>query len=313
MSEPATGPRRTADNVALGIGLTVLSVLIFGVQDALSKLLVQDISPFQVAMMRFWAFAPFALYLVSRQGPLKQAFRSHYPVLQILRAVLLVADIWFVCTAMITVPLAEMQAIICIYPLIVTLAAIPILGEKVGVFRLTAVSIGFLGALVIVRPGGLPLDWGVGATVMSAVTYALYLTLTRKVSSHDSTATSMAYVGVFGFLLTSGVGIFFWQPMDPAMLGVMIMVMITSVVAHGLIMVALSRAPASTVQPFNYLGLPWGILMSVIFFQHLIDPIALVGAAIIVGAGLVVMERERRLAKAGRVSPPQPAGMSPPH
>ena len=110
MSQQIASPRRKEDNLALGIGFTVLSVLIFGVQDALSKLLVQDISPFQVAMMRFWAFAPFALYLVSRQAPLKQAFRSHFPLLQVLRAVLLVADIWLVCTAMITVPLAELQA-----------------------------------------------------------------------------------------------------------------------------------------------------------------------------------------------------------
>jgi drug/metabolite transporter (DMT)-like permease len=311
VSQQIASPRRKEDNLALGIGLTVLSVLIFGVQDALSKLLVQDISPFQVAMMRFWAFAPFALFLVARQAPLKQAFRSHFPALQVLRAVLLVADIWLVCTAMITMPLAELQAIMAIYPLLVTLMAIPILGEKVGVFRLTAVTIGFLGALIIVRPGGLPLDWGVAATVGSAVCYAIYLALTRKVSSHDSTATSMVYVGVFGFLLTSGVGIFFWQPMDMALLGVMVMVMITSIAAHGLMMLALSLAPASTVQPFNYIALPWGILMSIIFFQHFIDPIAMIGAAVIVGAGLVVMARERHLAKAGRATPPQPAEESP--
>jgi drug/metabolite transporter (DMT)-like permease len=119
------------------------------------------------------------------------------------------------------------------------------------------------------------------------------------------------YVGVFGFLLTSGVGIFFWQPMDMALLGVMVMVMITSIAAHGLMMLALSLAPASTVQPFNYIALPWGILMSIIFFQHFIDPIAMIGAAVIVGAGLVVMARERHLAKAGRATPPQPAEESP--
>jgi drug/metabolite transporter (DMT)-like permease len=311
VSEQTASHRRKEDNPGLGIALTVLSVLIFGVQDALTKLLVQDISPFQVAMMRFWAFAPFALYLVSRQAPLKQAFRSHFPVLQVLRAVLLVVDIWLVCAAMITMPLAELQAIMAVYPLLVTLMAIPILGEKVGVFRLTAVSIGFLGALVIVRPGGLPFDWGVAATIGSAVSYAVYLALTRKVSSRDSTATSMVYVGVFGFLLTSGVGVFFWQPMDMASLGIIVLVMGTSITAHGLMMVALSLAPASTVQPFNYIALPWGILMSVLFFQHFIDPIALIGAAIIVGAGLVVMARERYLAKSGRATPPQPAEESP--
>ena len=103
------------------------------------------------------------------------------------------------------------------------------------------------------------------------------MALTRKVSSQDSTATSMIYVGIVGLVLTSGVGVFFWQPMDLPTLGIMLMVMVTSTAAHGLMMVALSLAPASVIQPFNT-TLPWGILLSYVVFQHLIDPVGLVGA-----------------------------------
>src|SRR5690606_4906392 len=141
--------------------LTLVAIIIFGVRDALAKTVVQEYSPFQVAMMRYWAFAGFSVLLVMRQAPLRQAFRSSTPVLQVVRAALLVIDIWFFAAALKSVPLAELQAITLIYPLLVTLVAIPILGEKVGVFRFAAVSVGFLGALVIVRPGGLPLDLGV--------------------------------------------------------------------------------------------------------------------------------------------------------
>lgn len=292
--------RLRADNVALGIGLTLCAVIIFGVQDAMSKLLVANYSPFQIAMIRFWAFAAFSLVLVARQAPLRQAFRSKHPWLQMLRALLLVVDIWFFAAALISVPLAELQAIVLIYPLLTTLVAIPILGEKVGVFRLTAVSIGFLGALIIVRPGGLPLDAGVIFAVLSAACYAVYMALTRKVSSSDSTATSMVYVGVGGLVLTSLVGIFFWQPVAMEDWPLIVGVMLTSVAAHGLMMVALSRAPASTLQPFNYFALPWGILLSYLIFSHLIDPIALIGGAVIAGAGLAVMARERRLMMQGR-------------
>ena len=123
-------------------------------------------------------------------------------------------------------------------------------------------------------------------------------------SSVDSTATSMVYVGVGGLVLTSAVGVFFWQPMDGPQLLQMGLVMITSTVAHGLMMVALSRAPASALQPFNYMSLPWGIVLSYTVFGHLIDPVSLVGAAVIVGAGLVVMARERRLARRGRAALP---------
>ena len=303
--------RRSADNVGLGIALTLLSIVIFGLQDAFSKMLVQDYSPFQLAMMRFWAFAAFSLFLVMREGPLRQAFRSRWPKLQILRGVLLVVDIWLFATALITVPLAEIQAIGLVYPLLVTLVAIPILGERVGPFRLTMVSLGFVGALIIVRPGGLPFDWGVVCALLASMCYAVYIALTRKVSGDDSTATSMVYVGVVGLVMTSGVGIFFFEPMDLASLGLMVMVMITSFSAHGIMMVALSRAPASVLQPFNYAALPWGIVLSYTIFSHLIDPISLLGAAVIVGAGLVVMWRERQLARQGRATLPQPAEVSP--
>lgn len=312
-AEAVPNVRRRSDNVGLGIGLTIIAILIFGLQDAMAKTLVQTYSPFQLAMMRYWAFAAFSILLVMRQGPLRQAFRSAHPGLQVARAALLVFDIWFFAAALVSVPLAELQAITLVYPLLVTLVAIPILGEKVGPFRIGAVTIGFLGALVIVRPGGLPLDWGVAYAILSASFYAVYIALTRKVSSQDSTATSMVYVGIIGLVLTTGVGVFFWQPMDLQSLGIMLLVMITSTTAHGLMMVALSRAPASVIQPFNYTALPWGIVMSYLFFGHLIDTVSLMGAAVIVGAGLVVMARERRLAKSGRVAAPQAAEESPPH
>ena len=150
------------DNVGRAIILTLITIGVFGIQDALSKILVQTYSPFQITMMRYWGFAAFALVLVMRQAPLRQALSSKVPVLQTLRGVLLMADIWFFALALRTVPLGELQAITVVYPLLVTLFAIPILGEKVGVFRFVAVGVGFAGALVIVRPGGLPLDWGGG-------------------------------------------------------------------------------------------------------------------------------------------------------
>ena len=315
MSEPGAGqPRRRADNVAVGIGLAVLAIVIFGVQDAVSKSLVQTHSPFQLAMVRFWAFAAFSLWLVSRQGPLRQAFRSRYPLLQVFRGVLLVVDIWTFALALRTVPLAELQAVVLVYPLLATLVAIPILGERVGVFRLVAVAVGFFGALVIVRPGGLPIDGGVLFALLSATTYALYIALTRKVSATDSTATSMVYAGVVGLVLTTAVGVFLWQPFEGVALWQMLFMTVSSTAAHGLMIVALSRAPASTLQPFNYLALPWGIFLSYQFFGHLIDPIALIGGAVIVGAGLVVMARERHLSRAGRNTAPTDAEEeTPPH
>ncbi|WP_083988683.1 DMT family transporter [Devosia geojensis] len=281
------------DMVGQAIAITLVTIVVFGIQDAVSKILVATYSPFQITMMRYWAFALFALWLVSRRAPIRHALRSRATGWQVLRGVLLMGDIWCFALALQTIPLGELQAITLVYPLLVTLFAIPILGEKVGIFRIGAVVAGFAGAMIIVRPGGLPLDWGVLFAVASATLYALYVVVTRKVSHVDSTATSMVYVGVVGLVLSSATGVFFWQPMGWNDLALVAVIMVTGCAGHGLMMLALSKAPASTLQPFNYFSLPWAILLSIFVFGHLIDPVSMIGAGVIVAAGLVVMMRER--------------------
>jgi drug/metabolite transporter (DMT)-like permease len=288
-----TTPTAPQDQIGRAILLTLITVSVFGVQDAMSKTLVQTYSPFQVTMMRYWGFALFSLILVMRQAPLREAFRSKVPVWQVLRGALLIIEISCFARALQTVPLGELQAISLVYPLLVTLFAIPILGEKVGVFRFAAVGVGFAGALVIVRPGGLALDWGVAFAMLSATLYSIYIVLTRKVSGQDSAATSMAYTGVVGLVLSSAVGIFYWQPMAWGDVLLVCMIAVTTCLGHGLMIFALSMAPASTVQPFNYFSLPWAIVLSIVVFNDWIDPVSLFGAGIIVLAGLVVMARER--------------------
>jgi drug/metabolite transporter (DMT)-like permease len=290
----SASPPYAVDNYGRAIVLTLVTVVVFGVQDAVGKLLMQEHSPFQVTMMRYWGFAAFALFMVSRQAPLRQALKSTMPKRQVLRGVLLMADLWCFALALQSVPLGELQAIVIVYPLLVTLFAIPILGEKVGVFRFSAVGVGLLGALVILRPGGIDLNWGVGFALASAGFYALYIVLTRQVSQVESPATSMAYASIVGLVMSSAVGVFFWENMGWVELLMIFVIMGTTCAGHGLMVYALTMAPASVVQPFNYFSLPWAIVLSAVVFGHWIDPISLVGAGIIVAAGLVVMERERR-------------------
>lgn len=282
------------DRVSLAVTLTLITVVAFGVQDAISKILVQTYSPFQITMMRYWGFSVFALVLVLRQAPLRQALHSRAKGWQVLRGALLMGDIWFFALALRTVPLGELQAIAMIYPLLVTLFAVPILGEKVGLFRIAAVLIGFCGALVVIRPGGVVLDWGVGAGIASAGLYAIYIVITRKVSRVDSAATSLAYTAVVGLVLSSVVGVFFWQNMGWVDLLMVLVIVGTTCAGHGLMVFALSMAPASVLQPFNYFALPWAVTLSAVVFGHWIDPISLFGAGIIVAAGLAVMARERQ-------------------
>jgi drug/metabolite transporter (DMT)-like permease len=168
------------------------------------------------------------------------------------------------------------------------------------------VIVGFAGALLIVRPGGVPLDWGVAFAAGSGAAYALYIVLTRKVSADDSATTSMLYTGVVGLIISSAVGVFHWELLDATSFLLVGYIMLTGVAAHGMMILAISMAPASVLQPFNYTSLPWSILFAVAVFHEPLDPVALLGAVVIVGAGLVVMARERIKKIPRTAEPPLP-------
>lgn len=286
-------------DVRKGIGFTIVSVLLFGIQDMTAKILVQDYPVIQVVMMRYWAFGLFAMFLaLHHYGPslasVRQATHSNIKRLQILRAVVLLVDIMLFAAGLRTLPLGEAAAITLTFPIFVTLFAIPLLGEKVGPFRWLSVLIGFVGVLVVLRPGFAVLDVGAIYILAATMLFALYVVLTRMVAQKDSTATCMLYVGVIGMVGSSAVGVFVWQTPDLAAWSIAVLLMASTTGANYFVMRAMAHAPASVVQPFNYLLLPWAMLLSFIVFSQVMDFVALAGAMIIVFSGLMVWVRERQ-------------------
>lgn len=288
----------SSTNIPLGIGFTIVSVLLFGMQDVTAKILVQTYPVAQVVMMRFWAFGLFALFLAMRHfgfsvSGLSKAVTSKNRGIQILRGVVLLVDILLFATGLRTLPLGEAAAITLTFPIFVTIFAIPLLGEKVGRFRWLAIIIGFIGVLIVLRPGFAVLDIGAIFILVATMLFALYVVLTRMVAQKDSTATSMLYVGVIGMVCSSVAGVFVWQSPDLQAWGIALLLMASTTGANYFVMRAMACAPASVVQPFNYLLLPWAITLSFIVFGHVIDTVSLIGAIIIVSSGLMVWMRER--------------------
>ncbi len=295
MNEMQNGfAQSSASNISRGIVLTVLAVLIFGTQDAAAKILVQDYAVPQVVMMRYWAFGAFSIFLALRQNGFRRALHSRHFGLQIARGLLLLVDILLFASAVRTLPLGELSSIMLLFPIIVTVLAIPLLGEKVGLLRWASVLAGFVGVLIVLRPGFAVIDVGAFYALGAVLAFSLYTILTRMVAGRDHTATSMLYVGGIGLVLSSIIGVFYWQPLTYEAWALMAILWLTTTAGHFLVMRALAYAPASVVQPFNYLMLPWAIVLSFVVFGHLIDFVSLVGALVIVGAGMVVWVRERQ-------------------
>ncbi|WP_460094976.1 DMT family transporter [Pseudomonas sp. H2_E02] len=274
----------------LGIALCLLSMLIFASQDGVTKVLVRDLPVAQLVMVRYWVFLAFAVGYSVYQGSLRTACRSQHPFLQITRALVGVGEIALFGFGLRYLGLAEMHALYAVFPLMTLALAGALLGEFVGVRRWIAAAIGFLGTLVILRPGGGVFELAALIPLMSALGFAVFNVLTRRISRDDSFATNMLYMGFFGAMAVTVPGLPGWvvpSPMQWVLMGVLAT---TGVVAQLLLIQALRYATAATLQPFNYTLLVFATFIGLFVFGELPDLWTVVGASLVVIGGLYAVK-----------------------
>jgi drug/metabolite transporter (DMT)-like permease len=282
------------NNTRLGILLMIATTLVFATQDGISRHLAGQYNVMMVVMIRYWFFAIFVIAYAARQ---KQGFRATIQTeqlpLQIFRGVLLAAEICVAILAFVYLGLVETHAIFAIYPLMIAALAGPLLGETVGWRRYLAIGIGFAGMLIILRPGATVFSPLSLLAVLSALMFAVYGLLTRYVARKDAAMTSFFWTGVAGAVAMTAVGVWFWEPMagpDWIWMGVL---SITGASGHYLLIRCLEVAEASAVQPFAYLQLVFASIIGVMVFGEALKLNVLIGASIIVIAGLFTIWRER--------------------
>lgn len=280
-----------------GIVLCLTALFVFACQDGVTKVLIRDYSVAQIVMVRFWAFAAFAVVFVSMRGGVVAALRSKRPLLQVVRSLVFVGEIALFGFGLHYLGLAESHALFATFPLIATALAIPILGEKVGWRRWFGVAVGFIGALVIIRPG-LGLFQPAGLIALGcAFMFAIYNLMTRLVSFRDSFETSTLYMAVIGCVAATLVGLPLWQTPDADGWWLLALVSTLGIFGHMLLVKALQYAPASLLQPFNYTLLVWASLIGFAVFSEIPDLWTIAGAMLIVGGGGYVIWRERQLGR----------------
>jgi drug/metabolite transporter (DMT)-like permease len=294
--------RRTADRggaapsgraeIGRGIALMVASMSLFACMDGVSKYLVGTYSIVQILWVRFIFFAFFALWIACRQG-LLPVLRSRCLGLQILRSFLLVAEIGTFVFAFRHMPLADTHAIAAITPLLVTALSAPLLGERVGVRRWSAVLVGFLGVLVIIRPGFTGISWTIWIPIAGAIQFSFYQILLRVVSRVDSKETTLLYSALVGVALLSLVGPFQWKTPDSFAWALFLVVALLGSGAHFMLIKALEAAPASAVQPFSYTLMIGATIVGFVFFGDFPDGWTILGAAIVTASGVYTIYRER--------------------
>ena len=285
----------TEQNFRLGALLMTAAAFVFAMQDGISRHLAGAYNVYMVVMIRYWFFALFVLALAARNpGGIRGAVHTRHPALQIIRGLLLAAEICVMITAFTVLGLVESHAVFTCYPLLVAALSGPVLGERVGWRRWTAIGIGFLGVLVILQPGVGVFAPAALIPLASAFMFALYGLLTRFVSRTDSSSVSFFWTGITGAVVMTAIGVFHWQPMTGADWAWMAVLCCTAATAHWLMIRALEVAEASAVQPFNYLMLPFAAAIGITVFGDRLEASVAVGAVIVVAAGLFTLWRARK-------------------
>lgn len=281
------------NNTRLGIMLMVATTLVFAFQDAISRHLAGTYNVFMVVTIRYWFFAAFVVFLALRSsGGLRGAASSAQPLLQVVRALVLVAEICVMVLGFTVLGLVESHAVFVCYPLLIAALSGPILGEQVGWRRWAAIGVGFVGVLVILQPGIGVFQPGALIPLMSALLFAVYGLLTRYVSRRDSSATSFFYTGIWGMVALTPLGIWSWEPMSGPDWGWMALLCATGALGHWLLIKCYEAAEASAVQPFAYLQLPWAAMLGLVVFGEVLRANVAIGAALVVAAGLFTFWRE---------------------
>ena len=282
-------------NPPLGIMLLCSGVCLFALGEACVKTLSSDYEIAQIVWARYVFHALVFLIVFSRGGILRQ-IATRRPVLHIARSLTLLVGTATFFTALKFLSLPEAGAINFIAPLLVTALSIPLLGERVGIRRWTAILVGFLGVLIIIRPGLGVVHWAAFLPLITAVCYALYQIMTRIAGRSEDTQTSLFWTSSVGVVVMSCLVPFFWTTPDAFAWVIMAMTGVLFGCGHFLLIRAIEIAPVSVVSPFLYTQLIWVTILSMVIFGQYPDIFTIIGALTVVGSGLYVWQRERRTA-----------------
>jgi drug/metabolite transporter (DMT)-like permease len=305
LTDPAQDPAQEQRRQRLiGIGLMSGAVADFACLDAIAKYLGTHMDTLQVVSVRYAAAFLLTLLIsnpVSRPGLL----RTQKPLLQLGRSLLLLGSTTFNFMAFRYLQLDEALAILFSTPFMVAILAGPMLGEWVGWRRWIAIGVGFIGVLVVVRPGLGGLQWAALLSFGSAVCYAFYSISTRMLARHDSSETTLFYSNMLGAVIMLPILPFVWSP-PPSVLDGILMVALGGFGAFGhFLMISAHRyAPASVLSPFMYTQLVWATAFGYLIFANVPSRWTLAGAAIVIASGLYLLHRERR--RNVTVAPKQP-------
>ncbi|WP_422040481.1 DMT family transporter [Roseibium sp.] len=290
---PNTDPSGSGHfNTMRGIALMALGMFMFSAVDTMAKFLTDTIHPFQIVWCRQLGLLLGVFVLIGLKG--RSVLVSANPVLQIGRGALAAVSATLFIIGVKFVPLADAVAITFVAPFMVTVMGALILREPVGIRRWTAVIIGFIGTLIVIRPGLGALHPAAGLLVIAAGAFALRQILSRILAGGDSAGTTVAYTAIVSCILLTGPMLFVWEtPGSATEILLLVTMAVLAAAGETLVILALDAAQAVVVAPLQYTLLIWGTFYGFVVFGQFPDGWTWFGALIIVATGIYTLNRER--------------------
>jgi drug/metabolite transporter (DMT)-like permease len=274
-----------------GFCLTLLDVAV--------KWLTTDYTPPQIAFIRYAIGLCLAAAIATRAGGVG-TLRTKRPLGHLLRSALNLGTMLTFYYALARLPLADAISIGYAAPLFMTVLSVPLLGERVGWRRWTAVVIGFFGVVVILRPTGAGLDFGSLLALLSALLYALTLITSRQLSATESSHTILFYYSVIVLVATGAAMPWMWITPSWADLWIFALAGVAGSVGQFLLNQAFRYGEVSLLASIEYVTLLWAVLFGFAVWGELPGLAVLGGAAIIIASTLYIVQREARLRRAAR-------------
>ena len=277
--------------VMRGIVLMCLSTIAFSVMHGLVRFVSEVLPPFQIAFFRniFGLAFLFPLLIRSRFAIL----RTKQIGLHALRGIINLAVMLMFFTALSITPLAKVTALSFTAPIFMAILAVLVLGERFRFYRWAAIFSGFIGMLIILRPGLISIDKGALLVTAGAALWAVAMIIIKIQSRTESSVTIVAYMGIFLGVFSIVPAYLVWQPFGLQTMGLMVLIGFSGTIAQMALSQSLKETDPTATMPFDFLKLIWAAMIGAWFFTEIPDVFTSMGAVVIFSSGLFIAIRER--------------------
>ena len=277
-----------------GIITLIIATFFLALMDGMSRYMAELYDVLNINMFRFWIIGSFVILISLRgRGVLRSILKTKQPVAQISRGLLFISSLLMAIYSYTQVGLIVTHALMAVFPLLTVLLSGLFLKEEITRIKVVAVGVGFLGVTIIINPINLEFSLVSVLPLISAVTFAIYAVLTRKVASTDNTETSFFWVSLVSAIAITIPSPLFYKPIQFSDLYFLGLLCTFSLVGHFLLTNAYRHAEASVLQPFSYFHLFFASVVGIIFFQDPLTISTVAGGGLIVFGGILISRKSK--------------------